>query len=115
MSAIGSVIVIAAPPSPARLGHTGDLPSVDHHPQADPAQSELAEHGLWPATPLASGISANLELGNTLLLLDECLLRHDAYRVSCRVSCLKGKPNALNSARPSSSLRAVVTIVTSIP
>src|SRR5271169_226481 len=51
MSAIGSVIVIGAPPSPARLGHAGDLPGMHHRAQADPAQPELAVHGFRPAAP----------------------------------------------------------------
>src|SRR5580704_13842496 len=81
MSAMGSVIVMsAALPSPARLGHTGDLPGVDHDAQADPAQAELLEHGLGPPTAPAPRITADLELGRALLLLDQCLLGH---RVRC--------------------------------
>src|SRR5580658_11104680 len=39
MSAMGSVIVMSpALPSPAPLGHAGDLPGMDHDAQADPAQ-----------------------------------------------------------------------------
>src|SRR5579862_3058577 len=56
MSAMGSVIVIGAClPSPARLGDAGDLPGMDHHPQAYTAQAELAEHGLGPAAATATG------------------------------------------------------------
>src|SRR5580658_8401088 len=111
MSAIGSVIVIGWPRSPARLGHARDLPGVHHRPKADPAQPELAEHGLGPAAPLAAGIPPHLELRDLLLLLDQCLLCHNDYRVSCR----NGKPNARKSARPCSSVWAVVTIVMSMP
>src|ERR1700722_104705 len=111
MSAIGSVIVIGSPPSPARLRHARDLSGVHHRAEADPAQPELAEHGLWPAASLAPGIPPDLELRDFLLLLDQGLLCHNDYRVSCR----NGKPNARRSARPCSSVWAVVTIVMSMP
>src|ERR1700728_4663543 len=111
MSAMGSVMVMTPPPSPARLGHAGHLAGMDHGPEADSTQTELAEHRLRASATLAPGIPPHLELRDPLLLLDECLLRHVAYRVSCR----NGKPNARRNARPSSSLRAVVTIVMSMP
>src|ERR1700722_3334803 len=109
MSAMGSVMVMAG--LPAGLRHAGDLTGVHHHPQADTAQPELAVDGLGPATPLAPGVPPYLELWGALLLLNQSFLRHDAYRISCR----NGKPNAARSARPSSSVRAVVTIVMSMP
>src|ERR1700733_13954286 len=111
MSAMGSVMVMTPPPSPARLRHAGHLAGVDHRAEADSTQPELAEDRLGTAASLAPGVPPDLELRYTLLLLDECLLCHVAYRVSCR----NGKPNALRNARPSSSVRAVVTIVMSIP
>src|SRR5271169_5081471 len=81
MSAMGSVIVIVASlPSPARLGHTGDLARVHHDAQADPAQPELAQDGPWTAAPAAPGVAPDLELRGALLLLDQCLLRHGAMR-----------------------------------
>src|SRR5579872_4034158 len=76
MSAIGSVMVMARPPSPARLGHARDLPGVDQLPETDPAEPELAVHRLGAAAPPASRVRPHLELGRALLLLDECLLRH---------------------------------------
>src|SRR5580698_10976073 len=77
MSAIGSVIVIVRRLlSPAGLGDAGDLAGMDHHPQADPAQAELAVDRLGPATPAASRISAHLELGGALLLFDQSLFGH---------------------------------------
>src|SRR6516162_6856172 len=76
MSAIGSVIVIVAPPSPAGLRHAGDLAGVHHRPQADPAEPELAVDGLGPAAPLAARVRADLELRRPLLLVSERLLRH---------------------------------------
>src|ERR1700679_1065875 len=109
MSAMGSVIVMAG--LPTRLSHAGDLTGMHHDAQADTAQPELAVDGLGPATSLATGVPTHLELGGALLLLNQCLFRHDAYRVSCR----NGKPNAARSARPSSLVRAVVTIVMSMP
>src|SRR5271154_1793584 len=109
MSAMGSVIVMVG--LPTRLCHARYLPGVHHHTQADTAEPELAIHGLGTTTPLATGVAPHLELGCALLLLNQSLFCHDAYRVSCR----NGKPNALRNARPSSLVRAVVTIVISMP
>src|ERR1700730_1624728 len=75
MSAIGSVIVIVGP-SPAGLGDTGDFAGMDHLAQAEPAQSELAEHRPRAPAPPASRVGAHLELRLALLLVDECLLCH---------------------------------------
>src|SRR5580658_1905784 len=67
MSAMGSVIVMSAVlPSPARLGHAGDLPRVHHDAQADPAQPEFAEHSLRPPAASAPRVGADLELGCAL-------------------------------------------------
>src|ERR1035437_3346424 len=77
MSAMGSVMVIGRLlPSPAGLGHAGDLAGVHHHTQADAAQAELAVDGLRPPAPPAPGVPAYLELRCALLLLDQSLLRH---------------------------------------
>src|SRR5437763_9390646 len=76
MSAIGSVIVIAVPLSPARLGDAGQLAVVRQLAETDAAQPELAEHGARSSTPAAPGVRAHLELGLALLLLDQCLLGH---------------------------------------
>src|ERR1019366_1285930 len=76
MSAIGSVIVIVAPPSPAGLGHARDLPVVDHHAQADPAEPELLVNRPGAPAPLAPRVPAHLELRRALLLVDQGLLRH---------------------------------------
>src|SRR4051795_1748380 len=86
MSAIGSVIVMVvsfslvvvsrgsrtpgpaafvsvwAPGLPAGLGDAGQLAAVGHLPQADPAQAELAVHGLGAAAALAAGVGADREL-----------------------------------------------------
>src|ERR1700679_2626020 len=75
MSAIGSVIVIVRRLlSPTGLRHAGDLSGVDHHPQADPAQAELAVHRLRTTTAPAARVAAHLELGRALLLFDQSLL-----------------------------------------
>src|SRR5271163_908284 len=84
-SAIGSVIVMTAvlPSSqrfparilqraccapvlgllPTALLHAGQLAGVRHLAQADPAQSELAEHRVRTAAPSAAGVAAHRELG----------------------------------------------------
>src|SRR5262245_52292095 len=76
MSAMGSVIVIVALLSPARLGDAGDLPGVGHVAQADPAQAEGAVDAARPATPAAPRVGAHLVLRLALLLLDQSLGRH---------------------------------------
>src|SRR3954453_1486583 len=104
MSATGSVIVMRfALPSPARLRHAGHLAGVDHLPQADAAQAELAVHRARPVAPAAPGVGADLVLGLALRLLDECLLRH----YCCCPSRRNGKPKAASNARPSASEVAV--------
>src|SRR4051812_19085278 len=110
MSAIGSVIVIGAPPSPAGLRDTGQLTGVRQHAHADAAQPKLAVHRVRPAAAAASGVRPHLELGLALLLLNECLLCH-----YCCPSLRKGKPNASSSALPAALLWAVVTMVMSMP
>src|SRR3954447_27069230 len=112
MSAIGSVIVIAGPPlSPARLRHTGQLAGVRHLPDADAAQPEVAVHRTRAAAAAAPRVATHLELGLAHLLLDECLLGH----YDCCPSRRNGKPKASSRALPSASVRAVVTMVMSIP
>src|SRR4051794_30618990 len=131
MSAIGSVIVIAA--SPARLGDAGDLAGVRHVAEADAAEPELAVHRLRsPALP-AARVGAHLVLGLPLLLLDQCLLGHYFLLPLCcgprrfflgagvsprgpsSPGRRNGKPKASRNALPSSLVRAVVTIVMSMP
>src|SRR3954449_8770806 len=110
MSAMGSVIVMLPPLSPARLRHTGNLARMSKVAQAYATQPELAEHGARPSTPAAPGVRLHLVLGLALLLLDESLLGH-SYCPSRR----NGNPKAASRARPSSLVRAVVTIVMSMP
>src|SRR5918994_1747225 len=77
MSAIGSVMVMSRRlPSPAGLGHARELAGMGELAQADPAQAELAEHGMRSPTAPAPGVRPDLELGLALLLVDERLLRH---------------------------------------
>src|SRR3954471_14583205 len=77
MSAIGSVIVMArSPPSPARLGHTGNFTGVGEHAEADATQPELAEDGTRPTASAASRVRLHLVLGLALLLFDESLFGH---------------------------------------
>src|SRR4051812_37373553 len=89
MSAIGSVMVIASPPSPAGLLDPGHLAEVHHVAQAHAAEAELAEHGARPAASVATRVRPHLELGLALGLVDERLLGH-----SYCPSRLNGKPKA---------------------
>src|SRR4051812_33118088 len=112
MSAMGSVIVMRCAPSPAGLGHAGNFAGVGQVAEADAAKPELAEHRTRATAPAAAGVRLHLVLGLALLLLDECLLGHAAYCPSPRRN---GNPKADRSALPSSLVRAVVTIVMSMP
>src|SRR5947209_4263200 len=107
MSAIGSVIMMR---SPTRLRDAGDLAGVHHLPQAHAAEAELAVDGARPTATAAPRVRPHLVLRLAHRLLDECLLRH-----YCCPSRLNGKPKASSRARPSALVRAVVTIVMSMP
>src|SRR3954453_8625993 len=99
MSAIGSVIVMVVSfsldvvsrrvarrdlersgwgwsPSPAGLGHAGQLAAVSHLAQADPAEAELAVDGLGTPAALAAGVATDGELGLARRLHLQCSLRH---------------------------------------
>src|SRR6478672_6805307 len=103
MSAIGSVIVMAARPflhrgfapepqvrpaaivgceksgssrSPGGLGDARQLAPVRHLPQADAAQAELAVDGLGPAAALAARVATHRELRLAGGLDLQCGLRH---------------------------------------
>src|SRR3989337_2263207 len=77
MSAMGSGIVTDAPPSPGCLRDTGDLAGMGELPEADTTQPEAAIHGSRTATTPATRVGADRELRAALLLLDQCLLRHE--------------------------------------
>src|SRR4051794_11494782 len=113
MSAMGSVMVIRCGPlpSPAGLGDAGQLAGVGQNSNADAAEPELAVHRARPAATPATGVGAHLELRLALLLLDKCLLCHQL----CCPSRRNGNPKASNNALPSALVRAVVTIVMSMP
>src|SRR5438270_10303340 len=61
---------------PAALGDAGELASVRHLPQADPAQAELAVDGLGAPAALAAGVAADRELRLAARLDLEGSLRH---------------------------------------
>src|SRR3712207_1813756 len=111
MSAMGSVMVMRRSllPLPAGLGDAGHLAGVHHLAQADAAQAEAAVHGARPAAAPAAGVRPNLELRGALGLLHEGLLGHQLPPRR------NGKPTASSRARPSASVRAVVTMVMSMP
>src|SRR5438046_3078680 len=91
MSAMGSVIVMdreslsrrgspamgpAANGLPGGLAHAGQLARVCHVPDADAAETELAQDGARPAALLAAGVAPDLELRLRRGLDDESLLGH---------------------------------------
>src|SRR5262249_50361818 len=120
MSATGSVMTMCAPPSPRRLGDAGDLPGVRQLSETNATQHEPAEHRPLPPAPLAARVGAHTDLLAPPLLVQQCFLRHRLVLVPYSLADTaampaKGNPSARSSARPSSSSRAVVTIVMSIP
>src|SRR5215217_3053920 len=129
MSAIGSVMLISVHrPLPARLGDARQLAGVGELAHADPAQAELAQHGSRPPAALAARVGPHLELRGALGLGDQSLLCHLAVlppgpagspgRAPCRNRrqlWRNGNPRAVSSARPCSSVSALVTTVMSMP
>src|SRR5262249_17964368 len=95
---------------PAGLLDARELPGVAQLAEAHTAELELAEHGVGPTAALAAGVGAHLELRLACRLLFECLLGH-----YCCPSRLNGKPKASSRALPSALVRAVVTMVMSMP
>src|ERR1700733_2156070 len=86
MSATGSVIIDPAShedngcrptgagvpgPSPGALCHSGDHSLMGHLAQADPAESELLEHGARPPAAVAARVVAHLVLGRPGGLRDQ--------------------------------------------
>src|ERR1700704_272665 len=105
-SAIGSLYMAL----PARLDHAGHLALERELAEADPARLELPQEAAGPAADLAARVGARLELRRTLLLHDERGLGHD------QASAVRnGTPRCVKRAFASSSVRAVVTIVISMP
>src|SRR5262245_28388546 len=96
---------------PARFHDARDLPRQRQLAEADAAQAEVTQVAARTPAAMAAGVGANLELRCSLPLLDDRLLGHDS---SCQRS-RKGIRMSLSNSRPSSSFRAVVTMVTSIP
>src|SRR5215471_1599135 len=107
MSAIGSVSTASL--LPTGLGHAGNRALVRELAQADPAETELAEHCARAAAPVAPRVIANLVALRAPLLDDERCLRHQSL---LSPSPLNGRPRAWSSARVWSSVSAVVVIVT---
>src|SRR5580704_13750174 len=104
MSAIGSVIM----GSPARLDHARDLAAERQHAQANPAQLELAVIASRPPAHLAPVVMADDELGPAIEFRK---LRSTRHVFLCDQVARKGMPSCWSSARPSSSVLAVVTML----
>src|SRR5207253_3368438 len=127
---------------PARFADTRDQAVARQIAEADPADAELAVHGPRPAAHLAAVLDADerprlehlvyvplgrvgllqlalVDLHRLELLLVPCYFRVGRHKSpgpkSYAVASRNGMPNWRSSSRASSSLRVVVTIVTSIP
>src|SRR5438093_2454769 len=93
---------------PARLRHAGELSLEGSLAETDPAQPELPHVRPGTAADATAVVRLHLELWLRQRLQDVRLLRHYADR-------LNGMPRSCNRRRPSSSVRAVVTRVISMP
>src|SRR5687767_6556859 len=103
-SATGSLRI----PLPARFHDARDLALEGELAEAQPAHLELPEVAPGPAAQLAAGIGARRELRRRLRFHDQRGLGH------CYCS-LNGMPRCVRSALASSSERAVVTKMISMP
>src|SRR5438105_11408610 len=74
MSATGSVSMFSL--LPRALRHAGDHALVGELPEADPAETELAEHGTRAPAAVAAGVVAHLELRGAGGLHPQRLLGH---------------------------------------
>ncbi len=97
---------------PACLDNAGDLALERQLPEADAADSESPEVRPGTPAPAAPIVRADLELGRPLSFRYQTLLGHEA---SLDQFFRRGMPRSVISSLASSSVPAVVTIVTSIP
>src|SRR5690606_27632218 len=98
--------------SPGGLGHPGDLATESPGPKADAAHLELPEEGPRTAAQRAAVLLPRGELGLAGRSHHFRSLRHGRIFLS---QDLNGIPRYLRRARPSSSVRAVVTMVMFMP
>src|ERR1051325_4379291 len=107
MSATGSVMLMQASLSPAGLAHAGDVSPERELAEADPAESELPQHGAHPPAALATADPPGGEFRGALGALDPARLRH-RYATFWGVSPRNGQPNSRSSPMARSSRRAAV-------
>jgi hypothetical protein len=119
ISEIGSVIDILtysslsiqrpAPALPAGLSHARQFPCQGQFPEANSAKPESSQKSPRPPAATAAAVSPNCELGSTLLLLYQTLLRHNYS------SLRNGIPNSRSSCTHSASVLAVVVMAIDMP
>ena len=100
-------------PLPTRLGHAGKAPAKGERPQADPAQPELPVESARPAAARTPVVFPDGEFRRPFRLGDDRFLGQRL--VSSLPYARKGIPMSRRSSRPSSSVRAVVTMVMFMP
>src|SRR5512135_2146502 len=100
-------------PLPARLGHAGKLSSKGELPQADPAQLELPVESARPAAARTPVVFPDIEFRRPFRLGDDRFLGQRL--LSSLAYARKGIPMSRSSSSPSSSVRAVVTMVMFMP
>src|SRR3990170_909330 len=97
--------------SPRALRHARDDAGVREVPQADPAEAELAVDRTRAPAAVAARVVARLVLLRPGGLHDQARLRHSVPLYSGR----NGRPSSRKSASASSSVLAVVVMLTSRP
>src|SRR5579871_1895766 len=118
ISAIGSVIDMCSSPSPRRLRHARHDAGVRVLPKADAAHRKLAQIAARPPADPAPVVAAHLELRRATRLDDQTGLCHSCYLRfpgGAGAGFCSGRPIAVKNSEASSSVLALVTIVTSMP
>src|SRR4030065_1951266 len=98
---------------PARFYHAGELTPERQLPETDPAELELAVIGSRPPASRASVVLPDAKLRGPLRLRDDRFFCHSFC--SRERQARNGIPRRRRRSSPSSSLRAVVTVVMFIP
>src|ERR1700734_296774 len=102
---------------PTGFRHDGDLAAQGQFAEGDAAEAELAHVGAAAARELAAVVGAGREFRFALLFDDPGGLGHRVffYEVGFSLRSEKGMPKRARSSLASSFLRAVVTMVMSMP
>ena len=97
---------------PTRFGDPRNLTRQSQLTKTDATHAKTSHIGSWSATSMTAIIASHLEFRRSVGFYNQRFLGHTPLLF---YSPLKGIPRFLSSSKPSSSVFAVVTRVTSIP